>query len=115
MDAEQELERALADLNRQQERIADIQDELNRLELTGHADRGAVSVTMTGGGRFTDVRFDPAALRDYDADSLGQAVLAAIHDVMGQLAGETRDRFAEVVPDADLLDGATAGWLPPQR
>jgi hypothetical protein len=115
MDAEQELERALADLNRQQERIADIQHELNGLELTGYADRGAVSVTLTGAGQFTDVRFDPAVLREHDADSLGQAVLAAIHDALGKLAGETRERFAEVVGDPELLDGATAGWLPPQR
>lgn len=115
MDAEQELERALADLQRQQNLIADIQDELNNLELTGYADRGAIAVSMTGGGQFTDVQFDPAALRDYDAYSLGQAVLAAIHDVMGKLAEQTRDRYADVLPDTELLEEAMASWLPPKK
>jgi hypothetical protein len=114
VDVEQELEQALAELRDRQDRIAGIQDELGGMELTGYADRGAVTVTMSGAGRFTDVQVDPAALRGYDAHELGRAVLAAIHDVVGNLAEETRKRFAEVAPDdLDALDAATSAWRPP--
>lgn len=113
VDVEQELEQALADLRDRQDRIADIQDELGGTELTGYADHGAVTVTVTGAGRFTDVQVDPAALRDYDAHELGRAVLDAINDAVDRLAEETRKRFAEVVPDElDALDEATSAWRP---
>ncbi len=112
VDAELELERALADLRGQQDRIVEIQDELSAMELTGYADRGAIAVMMTGAGRFTDVQFDPEALRYYDAYELGKAVLAAIHDVVGQLATQTKEKFAEIIPDADALDLTIAEWHP---
>ncbi|WP_433304604.1 YbaB/EbfC family nucleoid-associated protein [Actinoplanes sp. CA-030573] len=99
MDLDAELEQALADLERNQERIERIQAELNALTLKGSADRGAVTVTVTGDGRFTAVDLHPSVFREHDAYSLGDTVLAAINDAMAQLAAETRQRFGD---DFDL-------------
>jgi DNA-binding protein YbaB len=112
IDPEREVARLMAEAQKQQEQLQGVQQELLRAEIVGSAERGAVTVTMTGGGRFTDVNFDRDALRQFDPHLLGTVVLEAIHDAMGQLAQLTKEKFAPLMSDPSALDSAVTYWKP---
>ncbi|MGF1662247.1 MAG: YbaB/EbfC family nucleoid-associated protein [Kineosporiaceae bacterium] len=106
IDVEREVERMMAEVRESQERFAALQREIAVTELVGSAERGAVTVTMTGGGRFTRVAIAADAVRHLPADVLGDVVLEAITDAMRQLAELTRDRYGPFLEDPSVLDDA---------
>jgi DNA-binding protein YbaB len=105
-DVEREVDRMMAEVRESQERFAAVQQEIAATELVGSAARGAVTVTMNGGGRFTSVTIAADAVRRIPAHVLGEVVLEAITDVMRQLAELTRDRYSPFLEDPSLLDHA---------
>jgi DNA-binding protein YbaB len=106
IDVEREVERMMADVRESQERFAALQQEIAATELVGSAERGAVTVTMSGGGRFTRVTIADDATRQFPAHLLGDVVLEAITDAMRQLAELTRDRYSPFLEDPSVLDDA---------
>lgn len=54
--------------------------------VVGSAGGGAVRITVTGMGRFTDVDIDPAAVDPDDVETLEDLVLAALHDCNQRIA-----------------------------
>jgi nucleoid-associated protein EbfC len=112
LDVEGEVERLMADVRDQQRHIETVQKEIAATQIKGMAERGLVTVSMNGGGRFTDVTVEPDALRQFDAHLLGQVVLEAIHDGMRQLAALNRERFGPLMDDPEALDAAMTYWSP---
>ena len=85
-----------------QEEMQRAQEELARLEVTGNAAGGMVSVTHTGSMECRKVRIDPSVLSDPEmAEDL---VAAAFNDASNKIDAESQAR----------MSGATAGMqLPP--
>jgi nucleoid-associated protein EbfC len=111
-DAEREVQKLMTQLDRQRKQIETTQQEILATEITGSAERGMVTVTMNGGGRFTGVTVERDAVRKFEPHLLGPVVLDAIHDAMRQLAELTRERFSPLVPDPSVLDDAVTYWKP---
>ncbi|MET0718796.1 MAG: YbaB/EbfC family nucleoid-associated protein [Pseudoxanthomonas sp.] len=85
-----------------QENMQRAQEELAKLEVTGSAGGGMVSVTLTGAKECRKVRIDPSVLADPEmAEDL---IAAAFNDASNKIDAESKSR----------LGAATAGMqLPP--
>ena len=85
-----------------QENMQRAQEELAKLEVTGSAGGGIVSVTLTGAKECRKVRIDPSVLADPEmAEDL---IAAAFNDAANKVDAESKSR----------LGAATAGMqLPP--
>ena len=87
---------------RMQDNLKRAEQELAELEVTGQADSGMVSVTITGKMMVRSVRIDPSVLAD--AEMLEDLVAAAFNDAVGKANAESAKR----------MSAATAGMpLPP--
>ena len=85
-----------------QENLQKAQEELAKLEVTGSAGGGMVSVTLTGAKECRKVRIDPALLSD--AEMLEDLVAAAFNDASNRIDAESKWK----------MGAATAGMpLPP--
>ena len=85
-----------------QEDLARVQEDLAKLEVTGSAGGGMVSVTLTGRMECRSVKIDPSVLSDVEmAEDL---VVAAINDAVNKVNAESQAK----------MSGATAGMpIPP--
>lgn len=85
-----------------QENMQRAQEELAKLEVTGSAGGGMVSVTLTGRMECRSVKIDPSVLSDVEmAEDL---VVAAINDAVNKVNAESQAK----------MSGATAGMpIPP--
>ena len=85
-----------------QENMQRAQEELAKLEVTGSAGAGMVSVTLTGAKECRKVRIDPSVLADPEmAEDL---IAAAFNDASNKIDAESKSK----------MGAATAGMqLPP--
>ena len=85
-----------------QENLQRAQEELAKLEVTGNAGGGMVSVTLTGTKECRKVRIDPSVLSD--AEMLEDLIAAAFNDAANKVDAESKAK----------MGSATAGMpLPP--
>lgn len=85
-----------------QDDLARVQEDLAKLEVTGNAGGGMVSVTLSGRMECRKVRIDPSVIADVEmAEDL---IAAAFNDAVNKVNAESQTR----------MSGATAGMqLPP--
>ena len=85
-----------------QENVQRAQEELAKLEVTGNAGGGMVSVTITGRMECRKVRIDPSVLSD--AEMVEDLIAAAFNDAVNKVNTESQAK----------MSAATAGMpLPP--
>jgi nucleoid-associated protein EbfC len=85
-----------------QENMQRAQEELAKLEVTGSAGGGMVSVTLTGRMECRSVKIDPSVLSDVEMTE--DLVVAAINDAVNKVNAESQAK----------MSGATAGMpIPP--
>ncbi|MBL8262027.1 MAG: YbaB/EbfC family nucleoid-associated protein [Lysobacter sp.] len=85
-----------------QENLQRAQEELAKLEVTGSAGGGMVSITLTGKMECRKVRIEPSVLSD--AEMTEDLIAAAINDAVNKVNAESQAK----------MSGATAGMpIPP--
>ena len=85
-----------------QENVQRAQEELAKIEVTGNAGGGMVSVTLTGRMECRKVRIDPSAISD--AEMAEDLIAAAFNDAVNKVNAESQAK----------MSAATAGMpLPP--
>jgi DNA-binding YbaB/EbfC family protein len=62
-----------------QQKMQELQDELESMEVEGTAGGGMVTVTATGKGDITQIKIDPQAVDPEDVDMLEDLILAAVN------------------------------------
>jgi DNA-binding YbaB/EbfC family protein len=91
------------DLNEMMKQAKDVQDRLQRemkdIRVDASAGGGMITVTMLGSKELVDVRIDPEALKDGDAEMLQDMIVAAVNE-----AGRKVD---------EKLKGSLGAMLPP--
>ncbi len=86
-----------------QENLQRAQEELAKLEVTGSAGGGMVSVTLTGAKECRKVRIDPSILSDQEmAEDL---IAAAFNDASNKIDAESRDRMGSATAGMQLPPG----------
>ncbi len=81
------------------------QEEIARLEVTGAAGGGMVSVTMTGRHEARRVAIDPALFEDGDREMIEDLVAAAINDAARKVEQATQEKMAGVAGGMNLPPG----------
>ena len=75
-----------------QENLRKAQEELAKIEVTGSAGGGMVSVTMTCRHDVKTVRIEPSLLQD-DKEVLEDLVAAAVNDAVRKIEQTTKERL----------------------
>ncbi|MCB2102341.1 MAG: YbaB/EbfC family nucleoid-associated protein [Rhodobacterales bacterium] len=88
-----------------QQKMADMQAELERLEITGSAGAGMVRVVLNGKSEAQSVKIDPALMADGDAEVLEDLILAAFNDAKGKLQAVVAEKMSEVTGGLPLPPG----------
>lgn len=87
-----------------QENMQKAQEELARMEVTGQAGGGMVSVVMTGRHEVRRVSIDPKLLGD-DKEMLEDLVAAAVNDAVNRIEAASRERFSGLTSGMQLPAG----------
>jgi DNA-binding YbaB/EbfC family protein len=89
---------------RMQEDMKRAQEEVARLEVTGSAGGGLVSVTMSGAHEVRKVVIDRQTFAD-DPEMAEDLVAAAINDAVNKVAEASRDKMGSVTAGMSLPPG----------
>ncbi|MCP1375943.1 YbaB/EbfC family nucleoid-associated protein [Dyella lutea] len=89
---------------RMQEDMKRAQDELAKMEVTGSAGGGLVSVVMTGAHEVRRVQIDRKLFAD-DPEIAEDLVAAAVNDAVNKVAAASKDRLGGVTAGLNLPPG----------
>ena len=87
-----------------QEKMAKMQEEIARMEVTGESGAGLVKVTMTGSHNVRKVEIDPSLLED-DKEMLEDLVAAAFNDAARRIEETQKEKMASVSSGMQLPPG----------
>ena len=88
---------------RMQENLQRAQEEIAKIEVTGSAGGGMVTVTLTGRKECRKVRIDPSVLSDPEmAEDL---IAAAFNDAVNKVNAESQSRMAAATAGMQLPPG----------
>ena len=83
----------MRELQKMQQKLVRMQEELEKTLFTGTAGGGAVSITMNGKFEVSAVKIDPEAFNPEDIAELEVMVLAAAKDAQSKVS-EAQERLA---------------------
>ena len=89
---------------RMQEQMKAAQEEIARMEVTGGAGGGMVSVVMTGAHEVRRVQIDRKLFAD-DPEMAEDLVAAAINDAVNKIAATTKDKMGGMAAGMNLPPG----------
>ena len=88
-----------------QQKMTDLQAELDALEVEGVSGGGAVKVTMTAKGAARAVRIEPSLLNPDEAEIVEDLVVAALNDARSKAERVTQERMADLTKGLPLPPG----------
>lgn len=99
----------LGDLMKQaqamQERVAEMQEKLADVEITGTAGGGMVTVTLNGRGEARKTTIDPALFEGREAEVIEDLVVAAINDAKAKVEAHVQEEMRQLTGGLDLPPG----------
>ncbi len=87
-----------------QANIQKVQEEIARMEITGQAGGGLVSVVMNGKHEVRRIEIDDSLFED-DKDMLADLVAAAVNDAVRRVQEATQEKMSEVTSGMGLPPG----------
>ncbi|MCP5366224.1 MAG: YbaB/EbfC family nucleoid-associated protein [Hyphomicrobiales bacterium] len=88
-----------------QQKVVEMQEQLESLEVTGASGGGMVQVTLNGKSEARKVRIDPSLFQSGDAEMLEDLVLAAINDAKAKVQQVTMEKMSEITGGLSLPPG----------
>lgn len=88
-----------------QDKMAKVQEEIARMEVTGEAGAGLVKVTMTGAHSVRKVDIDPTLFEDDDKEMIEDLIAAACNDAARRVEENQKEKMAEVTGGMQLPPG----------
>lgn len=88
-----------------QERMAEMQAELERQEVQGQAGAGLVTVTLNGKGEMKGVKIDKSLAVPDEIEVLEDLIKAAHADAKGRVERETAERMQQLTAGIPLPPG----------
>jgi len=78
----------MRDIQKMQQKLAKMQEELEQTIFTGTAGGGAVTIKMNGKSELDAIKIDPEAFNPEDIEELETMILAAVRDAQRQVNDE---------------------------
>ncbi len=88
-----------------QAKMAEMQETLDKVEITGSAGGGMVSVTMTGKGEMRKVKIDPKLADPADVEVLEDLIIAAGNDAKQKVEAHVAEKMRELTGGLSLPPG----------
>ena len=88
-----------------QAKMAEMQEKLVGLEVSGGAGGGMVTVTLNGKGEMRAIKIDPALLDPDDVQVLEDLILAATNDARAKVETRVSEEMQKVTGGIDLPAG----------
>ncbi|MEM7461201.1 MAG: YbaB/EbfC family nucleoid-associated protein [Pseudomonadota bacterium] len=88
-----------------QAKMADMQNELHSMEVTGTSGGGLVSVTLNGKGEVRAIGIDPSLLKPDEAEILEDLIMAAHNEAKSKIESLMADKTAELTEGLPLPPG----------
>lgn len=88
-----------------QQKMADMQQEMLELEVTGKSGGGMCQVTLNGKGEAKNVLLDPALVKPEDAEVLEDLIVAAMNDAKAKADEMMREKMQEITGGLPLPPG----------
>ncbi|MBC2871672.1 MULTISPECIES: YbaB/EbfC family nucleoid-associated protein [Eubacteriales] len=88
-----------------QERIAQVQDEIEESEFKVSAGGGMIEVTINGKKELTALEIKPEVVDPDDIEMLQDLIMAAVNEAVRKVEDEASSRMAEVTGGAAGLPG----------
>ena len=88
-----------------QTRMAEIQDELQAMDVEGQSGAGMVRVTASGKGEVRAVHIDPAVIDKDEVGVLEDLIVAAVNDARGKAEELSREKMGELTEGLPLPPG----------
>lgn len=88
-----------------QERMEQVQAELETLEVEGESAAGMVRVTLTAKGRMRGIKIDPSLIDPADAEVLEDLITAAHNDARTKADVATQEKMGELTGGLELPPG----------
>ena len=92
-----------------QSKMADMQAELEDLEVEGISGGGLVKVRLNGKGAMKGVEVDPSLLKPDEAEIVEDLIVAAHAEARGKMEQATADKMKEVTGGLPLPPGMNLG------
>ena len=90
-----------------QARMAELQEELAKVEVTGSSGGGMVQVTLTGKAEARRVKIDPALADAGEIEVLEDLIVAAFNDAKAKVEAQMAEKMAELTGGLKLPPGMT--------
>ena len=88
-----------------QQKMQDVQSELDTVEVEGAAGGGMVTLTMTAKGQLKAVSIDPSLLTPDEKEIVEDLIVAAANDARGKAERVMQERMSEVTKGLPLPPG----------
>ena len=88
-----------------QARMAELQSQLEQVEMTGGAGGGMVSVTVNGKGEARQVKIDPSLVDPEETEVLEDLIVAAFQDAKRKAEAAAQAKMQEVTGGLNLPPG----------
>jgi len=88
-----------------QEKMAQLQEDLKSMEVTGEAGGGLVTVTLTGKGEMRAMHIDPSLIKPNEVEILEDLVLAAHNDAKGKAESAVEEKTRELTAGLPIPPG----------
>jgi nucleoid-associated protein EbfC len=99
------LQQMMKQAQQAQARMAEIQAEMERMEVTGESGGGSVKITLTGKGEARKVEIDKAVIDPEDKEVLEDLIVAAINQAKGKTETEMQQRMQDFAKSMGLPPG----------
>lgn len=88
-----------------QSKMAEMQEKLETLEITGSAGAGLISVTLSGKGEMRNVKIDPSLVKPDEAEILEDLIAAAHNDAKSKLEERVQQETSSMMGGLELPPG----------
>jgi len=88
-----------------QTKMAELQEQLAELEVSGSAGGGMVQVTMSGKGELRGVKIDPTLANPDDVEVLEDLIMAAANDAKAKVEARVQEEMQKLTGGLQLPPG----------
>lgn len=88
-----------------QEKMAEMQEGLSALEVTGEAGGGLVKVTLNGKGEMRGMEIDPSLVKPEEAEIIEDLVIAAHNDAKAKAEATVAEKTRELTAGLPIPPG----------
>ncbi len=88
-----------------QSKMAEMQAQLETVEIDGAAGAGMVTATLTGKGELRRLKIDPALVDPKDVEVLEDLVIAAVNDAKAKVEAHVAEEMKKVTGGLQLPPG----------